>query len=516
MKSTHIVVLNTGILYVRMAITVFLSLYTTRLVLEALGVENFGIYNLVGGIVVMLSFLNSSMASATQRFMSNSHGLGDKNRQIKIFNISFIIHIFIALILFLVFEIVATFLFNGLLSIPEDKIFSAKCIFQFSILSAAASIVSVPYDAVINAREKMFLFSIISIAESILKLIIALIISFLEADNLIIYGLLMAALSFIVFISRALYCHLKYYECTIRIKKYFDFKIFREMSSFATWSLLGSTTSMLSNYGQGIVLNIFFGPVLNAAQGIVGQLSGQLSAFSTTMQRALNPFIVKSEGGGDLKLMRVATLMGSKMNCFLSMIIYIPFFIDMPYIMSIWLKEVPNYVVGFTYLLLLRNLIEQIFLPVVMAISATGNIKEYQIITSILNIFPLPITYFLFKIGLGPMALYWVFLVITVLISSTISFYAKVQCKIPIKNFLTDVVFRCFIVLLFSSMPGIIIKEVVNQGLMRLIIISIASFVTTIISIWIIGLNKIEKQFITSNLLIFSNSINKSFYRSKN
>ena len=367
MTAVHRVAKNTGILYIRMAITVFISLYSTRLILTALGVEDFGLYALVGGLIAMLGFLNSSMAAATQRFMSFAQGAGEINKVKSIFNMSTLLHVVIAIAVALVLEVAGYFFFNGLLNIAADRLAVANWVYQFMVVSTLFTIISVPYEAVITSHENMLFYAVIGVVESILKLAIALYITYgtmhlpvglsisteqvgitySTFDNLIIYGFLMAVLSILMLIVRRVYCHRKYAECEFNFKKYYDKDLFKQISHFAGWSFLGSASSMIANYGQGIVLNVFFGTAVNAAQGVAAQLSGQLGAVSNTLIKALNPMIAKSEGAGDRALMLKATMMGSKVSFFLVMIFYIPFLIEMPLILKLWLKNIPDFAIMF-------------------------------------------------------------------------------------------------------------------------------------------------------------------------
>ena len=354
-QAIHRVATNTGILYARMAITVFISLYATRLTLNALGIEDFGLYNLVGGVIAMLGFLNASMASATQRFMSFAQGEGDLDKIKRIFNMSTLLHLGIAVAVVIVFEVAGYFFFNGLLNIEPARLPIAKLVYQFMVASTLFTIISVPYEAVITSHENMLFFAITGVIESALKLGIALYITYgtldlpthlsyttehlnitySTFDNLVIYGLLMALLTVLMLLVKRIYCHKKYPECEISFKKHYNKTLLMQISGFAGWSFLGSASSMIANYGQGLVMNIFFGTTINAAQGIAGQISGQLGVFSTTLIKALNPMIDKAEGAGDRSLMLKATMMGSKVSFFLLMVIYIPFLIEMPYILKL-------------------------------------------------------------------------------------------------------------------------------------------------------------------------------------
>lgn len=507
MEQAKRVAKNTGFLYARMAITVFISLYSTRLVLAALGITDFGIFNVVAGAISMLTFLNAAMSSATQRFMSFAEGKGDFQAQVGIFNVSVLLHWVIGFAVVLLLELAALFLFDGILEIPKDRMYAAKVIYQCMVFSTFFKIISVPYDAVINAHENMFLVAVLGVLEAFLKLGIAVYITYAQFDGLITYGFLMAIMAVVLLIIRRLYCHRTYDEVTVNIRKHYKKTLFNEMGSFAGWSFLGSSTSMIANYGQGIVLNMFFGPVVNAAQGIANQVSGQLGAFSTTMLSALNPAIAKNEGAGKRSSMLKMTAMGSKMSFFLLAFMCVPVLVDMPYILNLWLKDVPAYAVIFCRLLLLRNLIELITYPLSMSIKAVGNIKEFQIASTLLNIVPLCLAFIFFKWGYAPYFLYYIFIGYSLVNGMMILRYAQKYTGIAVADFLLNVVLRCFLVLflglLMTSIPFVFMEE----NIVRLLVGIIISVLTISGFIYFIGL-KSEERVLLLNLL---NSISLSF-----
>ena len=494
MTAINRVVKNTWILYVRMALTVFISLYATRLTLSALGITDFGLFNLVGGVISMLTFLNTAMAAATQRFMSFAEGAGNHKKQKEIFNVSTILHIIIAILVFLVLEIVGYFLFDKVLEIPADRLETAKMILQFMVVSTVFTIISVPYDAVINAHENMLLFAILGVIESIFKLGIAFFLFVTPYDKLTTYGLLMAFLSIVLLFIRRIYCHRKYQECEIDFKKHFSKSTFKEMASFAGWSFMGASSSMIANYGQGIVLNVFFGPVVNAAQAISSQVGGQLGAFAMNMLKAVNPIIAKSEGSGDRSLMINASNYSAKFAFFLLMVFVTPVFIEMPFIFKLWLKEVPLYAIIFCRLLLIRMLIEQLYIPLSVAISAVGNIKSYQIYSSIINIVPLIIAFILFKLGSSPEILYVIFIIYSVLSFVITIYFAKKIYDLSICFFLLKIVSPTIIILLivtlFSSVPLILMQESYS----RLFVVIICTTNISLLGIWYGGLSFQERN----------------------
>ncbi len=493
MQPAKRVALNTGFLYARMAITVFIALYSTRLILDALGANDFGIFNVVGGAILMLTFLNNAMTTASQRFMSYAQGQGNTEKQKNIFNVSVILHLIVGAIVVLILEVAGYFLFHGILNIDPERIEVAKLIYQFMLVSTFFTIISVPYDAVINAHENMLLVAVLGIIQALLKLGIAFYITFTSFDKLASYGFLMALMSILLLIIRRIYCHRNYNEVQINLKKYFNKPLFKEMSSFAGWSFLGCTTSMVGSYGQGIVLNMFFGTTVNAAQGVATQVRGQLSSFGTVMIKALNPVIAKSEGAGDRGLMLKASMLGSKISFFLLMVLYVPVLVEMPYIFSIWLKEVPEFSIVFCKLLLIRGLIEQQVMILRTAIGAVGNIKKFEMFNAPLLILPLIFSWFLFKFGYPPYTLYLVFILFEIFNSALILTFAKRECDLSTSHYLRDVVARCTIPFLLILGTSYLPVFFLPEGFIRLLIVGLLSVLAFLVIGWFLGPTKDEK-----------------------
>jgi O-antigen/teichoic acid export membrane protein len=492
-----------------MGITIFISLYSTRLILNALGVADYGIFNVVGGAIAMLTFLNTAMTTSSQRFMSFAQGQGEKEKQKEIFNVSVVLHTAIGIIVFILLQLAGIVLFKKILTIDPERIHAAKMVYQFLIISTLFTIISVPYDAVLNAHENMMLVGVLGILESLMKLSIALFITFTSNDRLITYGMLMAFMYISLLIIRRIYCHKKYPEVTIDIKKYFNVSLFKEMSSFAGWSFLGSSVSMITNYGQGLLLNIFFGVKINAAQGVSNQISGQLGSFSGNLLKALNPVIVKSEGAGQREKMLRASITGSKISFYLLAFFSIPVMVEMPIIFNFWLKEVPEFAIVFCRLLLIRNLITQLFLPLVTAIGATGNIKNYQIGDSILTMLPLPISYIFFKMGYGPTTLYLAFIVLVLIRSFGVVLYqAKIQCRLNVRLYLYDVVLKCMIVVLVSLLFALGPYYLMNDSGVRVMAVFVMFFSTFTLIVYNFGLTQEERKKV---LTLFKGLISKVY-----
>lgn len=496
MEAAKRVAKNTGILYARMAITVFISLYSTRLILAALGVADFGLFNVVGGVISMLGFLNSSMAAATQRFMSFAQGAGDLEKVKRIFNMSSLLHWGIAVLVFILLEGAGYFFFHGILNIASDRLEVAKLIYQFMIISTLFTVISVPYEAVITSHENMLVYAVMGVIEAVLKLGIAFYITYTGLDHLVMYGVLMAALSICLLIIKRIYCHRVYVECHLNLGQNYDMPLLKEIGGFAGWSLFGNSSIILANYGATIILNIFFGSLISAAQAIVNQTIGQLNVLANTIIKALNPAIDKSFGAQRNSLMLDITIYGCKISFYLLMILYIPFFIELPFIFKIWLKNVPEYTFLIFRILIIKNLIEQLFIPLITAIGAKGDIKYLQLTSSILFLIPLPISFLLFQLNYPPFYLYIVFTLVSVISSANILIFANKKCQLSIQEFLTNVVLRCFISLTLVFIISIIPHFMFEVGIFRLVLVSLISLVSFFVVIYLIGLSKNERNLI--------------------
>lgn len=495
MSVAHRVIKNTGFLYAKMGITMFISLYTTRLVLNSLGAADFGIFNIVGGAIAMLGFLNASMASATQRFMSYSEGEGDKEKQKKIFNISIVLHFIIALVLGIALLIAGFFFFNGVLNIDPSRVYAAKVVYGSLIISTMFTVMTVPYDAVLNAHENMKYYAIVGIIESFLKLGMALAVVYIVGDKLVIYGALMAFIPLITMSIMRVYCHNHYIECKISPRKYWDKKLMKEMSGFAGWSLFTSSSGIVSQYGMGIVLNSFFGVILNASQGIANQVSGILMTFAHSALKALNPIIVKREGSGERERAFEAAFIGCKVSFFLFLLFSIPFILEAPFILKIWLSNVPTWTVVFCRLQLLRILIEQLTLSISSMLGAEGNIKNYSQVRSILNILPILLTWLSFKIGLPPSSLYIIWILCWSIFGGVIDLYfANKNCNMKYSKYTKTVLFPCIKVAIIVYLITYVFQRILDEGIFRLIVVISGSLIVNLISIWVFGVKKSERE----------------------
>ena len=503
MSTATRVIKNTGYLYAKMGITMFISLYTTRLILNSLGASDFGIFNIVGGAIAMLGFLNAAMASATQRFMSYSEGEGNKEKQKSIFNVSLVLHFGIAFAVGLALVIAGYFFFNGILNIPEERTFAAQVVYGSLIVSTMFTVMTVPYDAAMNAHENMKYYAIVGILESLLKLAVAFACVYTVHDKLIVYGSLMACIPLVTLTIMRVYCHKHYEECTIRIRKYWDRGLMKEMTGFAGWSFLGSASSLIGNYGNGLVLNHFFGAMLNAAQGVANQLNGILLVFTNNMLKALNPVITKTEGAGNRKKMLETTATGSKFSFYMLAVFAIPAITEMPYLLGLWLKSVPQWAVIFAQLQLVRTLIEQTTITLGTSLSAEGRIKRINQMTSIINLLPVILIFILFSYGCSPIYMYVVNIsIFGILLSVSKVYFMKTHCGMTYGYYLRKILFPILLTLIPSCFCSYLTVHSMEEGFLRFVLTSIVSVSAYILAISCWGITPQER-------MIFIQLINK-------
>lgn len=497
--STSIRILrNTSYLYIKMAVTLFISLYTTRLILNSLGESDFGIFNVVGGAIAMLGFINAAMASASQRFLSYTEGEGNLDKKRIIFNMSLVLNVVISFIVLLLLLIASLFFFNGVLNIPPERMFAAKVIYGCLIVSTILTVMNVPYDAIMNAHENMLYFSIIGIFESMLKLAVAFVCVYTSFDKLIAYGVLMACIPMVTLTIMKVYCHKKYEECIVAPRRYYNRGIMKEMMSFAGWNFFSTFATLISGHGSNIVLNHFFGSPINAANGIMGQINGQLQVFGNSLLKAVNPVLVKSEGAHNRDKMFKYAFTGAKLTVCMYAYLAVPFVVDRDYILSLWLKSVPPYTSDFVKYLLIWTFFSQIAGTLATSISAIGNIKrmsQWCSFVLILNIF---ILYFAFKIGANPEA-FMVFACLTGAFQTSIYIYYGWKLGgMNLRRYFFDVFVRVALSIIFAYITIYSIWQQMTVGIVRLFVLCVFSVVLYSIFFYCIALNTEERGMINN------------------
>ena len=501
MSTANRVIKNTLYLYMKMCITMFLSLYTTRLVLHSLGSSDFGIFNVIAGAVAMLGFLNSTLAYATQRFMTYAKGENDYEKQCKVFNISIVLHVSIAIVTALIQLSLMYPLFNGILNISAGREVAAKVIYISLICSTMISIVNATYDAVLNAYENMRLYSIVGIIDALLRVAVAVVCSHTTHDRLMFYGILMSVIPVFTFILTSVYCHKQYTECIIAPRRYWDFSLIKDLASFSGWNFLTAISSLFSVQGTGLILNHFYGSKLNTAQGIAVQLNGYLSAFASNMLKAINPAIVKSAGAKELSSMNLITLLSCKYSTFLIILFAIPCVLEMNFLLKVWLENIPDWTKLFCILQIFQAIILQLASPLATSVYAQGHIKDFSILKSIMNILPVFLTFLAFKIGAAP---YWMYILMILFYAFggnlIIIIYAIRNCKLSIMEYLKDVNIPISLMIITMLLFGILPSFFMISGIIRFSVTIILSLVGFLVGFICFGMKSYEKQYLRSVL----------------
>lgn len=424
MKSSERIVVNTGILYVKLIITIVVNLLSTRLILLSMGVKDYGIVNLISGIVAMLSFVQNSMTISTQRYLSVNMGQNNPEKQKRIFNTSILLHLILVCLIITILEACHPMVFNSQVQIPGDRLFASQVLYQLMIIGTALVVITVPYDATLNAHENMLWFSIASIIESLIRLAGACILLSYSHDKLIFYGLLIVAIRLVSMIIKVTYCRLHYPDSRISFK-HTEKTLMREMFSFSFWNLFGSFATAARSQGMAVILNIFNGVAINAAYGIAHQISGQLSNFSATISKAMAPQIMQSKGASEKDRMINLSLRQSKYTVTLLTMFALPLLLDMEFILRIWLKEVPDYTVDFCSLIVLVALVAQLSSGLMTLIQANGRISLYQITMSSLILLSIPLAYYALKYDYYPSVVILILLIIEVFCFAVRLLFAK-------------------------------------------------------------------------------------------
>ena len=490
---------NTVLLYVRMLLSMGVSLYTSRVVLNTLGVEDFGIYNVVGGIVVMFSFLNSAMSSATQRYLSFALGQKDYTELKKLFSITVNIHLLIALVIVFLAETVGLWVLNTELNIPESRMVAANWVYQFSVLTFFVVVVSVPYNAVIISHERMSVYAYVSLFEVFAKLGVVYLLLLTGFDKLAFYAMLLFLVSFVIRVFYGFYCKRNFEECTYHWV--WDKAKYKELLSYASWNLFGNLAAVGFDQGINLLLNVFFGPLVNAARGIANQVSGAVMSFVGSFQMALNPQIVKSHASGEKEYMQQLIFQGCRFSFYLLLVMMLPVLLHTELLLRWWLKIVPAYAVAFTQLLLINALTNSISGPLMTAAQASGKIKLYQSVVGGILLLNVPVSYVFLKLGYEPTVTLVVMIVISQIALLARLLILRRLIQFSARNYVKRVILNVLSVALIAIAIAYLINQViVLPELLHFIVTCAVSVLVTLFTIYLIGLNVKERQFIVSRL----------------
>ena len=498
MDERNRIVRNTMMLYMRMFFNILIALITSRLILDVLGIVDYGIYNVVGGVVVLFTFLNSAMASSTQRFLTFEIGKGNQQRLRNIFSTSIFIHILISCLVLILAETIGLWLFYNKLIIPNDRLYAAMWVYQLSVCSCLVSIMSVPYNAAIIAREKMDVFAYISILDILLRLIVVVFLYFSPIDKLITYAFLLLIISVLIRGIYMIYC--KRYMDETRFSFGWDRKLFSEMLYFAGWNLFGNLAYIGYTQGVNVLLNIFFGPAVNAARAIAVQLQGVLNNFCNSFQTALNPQITKSYAIGDKKYLFDLVYGSSKYSFLLLLLLSLPLCIETEQILSLWLKIVPEHTVVFLRIILVITMVDVMANPLITSAQATGHIRNYQLLVGGVLLLIVPVSYVVLKFGASSVCVFIVHLCVVMLAQVLRLWMIRGMIGLPLKCYFQRVIVPLIEVSFLAVILPLLAYCLMEESLLRLLIVIFVSCVSVLLIGYFIGLRKDEKAFVQNKI----------------
>ncbi len=499
-SSNKLLVKNTLMLYIRMFFMMAVSLYTSRIILDVLGVSDYGIYNVVGGLVSSLSLLTSSLSGAISRFITFELGKSDNSRLKSIVTTSFQIQILISLGVILIAETLGIWFLNDKMNINHGRMYAANWVFQASIVIFVIRLLIVPLNALIISHEKMEAFAYFSIIEVLLQLGIVFLLKYVAYDSLIIYSILMATTVLMVFFMYLYYCKRHFPECVYTFK--FNREITKEMAGYAGWKFFGSTAAVLRNQGVDVIVNMFFGVMLNAARGVANQLSSAASRLVDSFTTALRPQVIKSYAEGDFNRTKFLLSQGTRFSIYLVLCYTIPMILEMETILSLWLKVVPDWTTLFCQLQLFTALVASFSQILTMVATADKNIRNYEIIVGIISICAFPIAYIMFVLGLPVYTTYFALMSTEIICFVVRLSFTRKLINMSIRSFTYNIICNILIVGIVSLIIPSIVVNVMNPSFVRLCITTLSSIISIACSVYFIGLSRSEKLMVRQKIKI--------------
>ena len=497
---------NTLLLYFRMILVMLASLYTARIMLEALGVEDYGLYNVVAGVITLFTFLNATMTTTTSRYLTYELGRGDVSCIRTTFSSSFKTHLLLATIIMILGETAGVYMVNDVLSIPANRLFACNIVFQTVIVSAGLQIVQVPYSALVISHEKMGVYAYLGIFDVVAKLAVCFAVKYIEYDKLILLAVLQLSVTALIAVFYYAYCKAKFNKL-LYISRKIDKAIFVSMLGFTAWSLMGSLANMLKNQGINILINLFFGSAINAANAIAYRINSAVMGFTSNFTTALNPQITKMYASGQYDEMRKLIYSGGKYTFFMLMLLGIPIMLEIDFILKIWLGDnVPEYTSIMTVLVLALSMVETFTYTIGCAIQATGCIRNYQLVISGLSLLNFPLSYVLFMLGCPPYSALAVSVAISAVMLFSRLYFMKTLLGIPPMDYISKVFLRTFVVAVLCIIPSLFICYYLKENTTRFFIVCGVTTVSNLLGIYFLGINSTERQFVQS---IFHRMFNK-------
>lgn len=503
-ENTKRIAKNTLMLYVRMLFGMLVSLYTSRVVLQALGVEDYGIYNVVGGVVAMFSLLSGSLSAAVSRFLTFELGRNDLVRLRKVFSSALCVHALLALFVLVLSETLGLWFLNYQMNIPADRMIAANWVFQFSLFSFLLGLFSVPYNASIISHERMGIFAFVGIGDTLLQLGIVLFIAFggICLDKLIVYASLLVVKGMLFQLFYFYYCRKSFKEC--RFKLSLDKQLLKEMTGFAGWNFIGASSAILRDQGGNILLNLFYGPALNAARGVANQVSNAIGAFVGNFMIALNPQITKSYAGAEYEYTFSLIFRGARFSYYLLLWLALPVLLNTQYVLSIWLNVVPEHATLFVQLVLVFSMCETISNPLITVMLATGKIRNYQIVVGGLQMMNFPLSYIFLKMGFLPEIIVMVAISLSLICLGARLILLRDMIQLPVAHFLRYVCGNIIVVTILSLIVPLYARWELPDNLFGFILSCIICFSWGGIILYRFGCSVSERKFLISKLQFVS------------
>ncbi|MEY8688010.1 lipopolysaccharide biosynthesis protein [Bacteroides sp. AN502(2024)] len=499
---------NTLLLYIRTILVMVISLYTSRVILSVLGVDNYGIYNVVGGVVAMFSVVSGALSGSISRFITFELGHGNVNRLRTIFSTSINIQIGISLLIFLLGETIGFWFLNNKIDIPAERLHAANWVLQCSLATFIINLISVPYNAVIIAHEKMSVFAYVSILEAALKLFIVYFLYISAWDKLIVYSLLLVLVAIVIRIVYGVYCN-RYFAET-RYQRVHDRTLLREMALFAGWGFFTNAVYMFNTQGINILINLSFGVTVNAARGIATQVEAAMIKFVNDFTTALNPQITKSYAARQMNEMYKLVNRGAKFSAFLTLAISLPVLFEADYILGLWLEEVPPHTVAFVRLGIIATMLDRLGNTGYTACMATGTIRRYVLLVSTVGCLVFPVTYLVFEIGAPVEAVYVVFCGVYVAVDAVRLYVMKGLLKFPVMSFVRGVIGRILLVAMVSCILPSLVIYMADESFSRLVISTMVCLASSIAATYYVGFDSHEQKVVTQKVVnIYKNKIKR-------
>lgn len=486
---------NTAFLYIRMIFVLGVSLYTTRVVLYVLGIEDYGIYNVVAGFVSMFAFLNSAMTNTTQRFYNFEKSSTEGTALTVVYNTALQIQGLLAIVLLFLLETVGIWFINNQMVIPGDRLAAANWVFQCSGLSLILLVMQIPYSAAIISHEKMDYYAVVSVIDVFLKLAVVLILPYVPFDKLAFYGITSVLVSLLDFLLYYYYAKCNFAE--IRLNRIFAKRKFKEMLSFTGWNVFGSFAFMIQGQGLNVLINTFFGPAINAARGVAFQIQGAISGFSENVATAFRPQLVSSYAEENYDRTRSLMFSMSKFCFVMVCVLSIPIAIEIEYILDIWLKGVvPEYTTIFTILVLINMLVNSLNMPISQTVQATGIVKNYQLVRSIIVTATLPLAWIALKAGANPVSVFVITILITILNQPVSMIILRKNFVYSFRDYTKVVIIPCTLFFSLNTALPFVIHSLMEPSFVRFCIVGLASALMSIVLTYMVILSRSEKNVI--------------------